>query len=141
MATSQALNDVVSSTAYRLNPRAINNLFHLKQNLKDMLAVFGAILTIRRLRRRLIIASTPMTAERAKIRPPATEEKEHLTKYVDKCYNNLSYYQIQAGIDLIAKLQFLLQQDSYSFWTDGRRILAYDAGYHPDGINEEFVNY
>ncbi|MBA0770298.1 hypothetical protein Gotri_018954 [Gossypium trilobum] len=22
-----------------------------------------------------------------------TKEKEHLTKYVDKCYNNLSYYQ------------------------------------------------
>ncbi|KAH1038696.1 hypothetical protein J1N35_040439 [Gossypium stocksii] len=44
------------------------------------------------------------------------------------------------GIDLIAKVQFLLQQDSYSFWTDGRRILAYDARYHQGGINEEFVN-
>ncbi|MBA0783514.1 hypothetical protein Gotri_001216 [Gossypium trilobum] len=33
----------------------------------------------------------------------ASEEKEHLTKYVDKCYNNPIYYQIQARIYLIAK--------------------------------------
>ncbi|MBA0770300.1 hypothetical protein Gotri_018956 [Gossypium trilobum] len=39
----------------------------------------------------------------------ATKDKEHLTKYVDKCYNNHSYYQIQAEIDLISKAQNLLQ--------------------------------
>ncbi|MFQ6636566.1 hypothetical protein Gotur_013086 [Gossypium turneri] len=31
------------------------------------------------------------------------EEKECLTKTIDKCQNNSSYYQIQAGIDLMAK--------------------------------------
>ncbi|MBA0781870.1 hypothetical protein Gotri_002751 [Gossypium trilobum] len=40
----------------------------------------------------------------------ALEEKEHLTKYVDKYYNNSVHYQIQAGIDLITKAQNLLQQ-------------------------------
>ncbi|MBA0674770.1 hypothetical protein Goari_016350, partial [Gossypium aridum] len=28
----------------------------------------------------------------------------------------------------MTKAQYLLQQKSYCFWTDGRRILAYDAG-------------
>lgn len=39
----------------------------------------------------------------------AIEEKEHLTKYVYKCYDNLVYYQIQAEIDLIAKAHNPLQ--------------------------------
>ncbi|MBA0610298.1 hypothetical protein Godav_011164, partial [Gossypium davidsonii] len=43
----------------------------------------------------------------------AREEKEYLTKNIDKCYNNPSYYQIQAGIDLMTKVQYLLQQKSY----------------------------
>ncbi|MBA0683562.1 hypothetical protein Goari_025210 [Gossypium aridum] len=39
----------------------------------------------------------------------ATKEvKKHLTKNIDKCYNNLNYYQIQAEIDLITKAQYLL---------------------------------
>ncbi|MBA0692688.1 hypothetical protein Goari_010225 [Gossypium aridum] len=59
----------------------------------------------------------------------AREEKRHLTKNIVNCYNNLSYYQIQAGIDLMTKTQYLLQQKTYNFWTDGRRILAYDTGY------------
>ncbi|MBA0696201.1 hypothetical protein Goari_002776 [Gossypium aridum] len=33
----------------------------------------------------------------------AKEEKEYLTKNIDKCYNNPSYYQIQARIDLMTK--------------------------------------
>ncbi|MFQ6640699.1 hypothetical protein Gotur_014511 [Gossypium turneri] len=39
----------------------------------------------------------------------AREEERHLTKNIVKCYNNLSYYQIQAGIDLMTKAQYLLQ--------------------------------
>ncbi|MBA0768853.1 hypothetical protein Gotri_017628, partial [Gossypium trilobum] len=58
----------------------------------------------------------------------AKEEKEYLTKNIDKCYNNFSYYHIRAGIDLITKAQYLLQQKSYYLWIDGRRILAYDTG-------------
>ncbi|MFQ6622788.1 hypothetical protein Gotur_002760, partial [Gossypium turneri] len=58
----------------------------------------------------------------------AREEKRHLIKNIDKCYNNSSYYQIQARIDLMTKAQYLLQQKTYKFWTDGRRILAYDTG-------------
>ncbi|MBA0746597.1 hypothetical protein Gogos_009101, partial [Gossypium gossypioides] len=48
------------------------------------------------------------------------EEKRHLTKNIDKCYNNLSYYQNQVGIYLMTKTQYLLQQKTYNFWTDGR---------------------
>ncbi|MBA0671412.1 hypothetical protein Goklo_024642, partial [Gossypium klotzschianum] len=58
----------------------------------------------------------------------AKEEKEYLTKNIDKCYNNLSYYHIRVGIDLITKAQYLLQQKSFCLWIDGRRILAYDTG-------------
>ncbi|MBA0696095.1 hypothetical protein Goari_002681 [Gossypium aridum] len=58
----------------------------------------------------------------------AKEEKEHLTKNIDKCYNNPSSYQIQVVIDLMTKAQYLLQQKSYYFWIDDQRILAYDAG-------------
>ncbi|MBA0624702.1 hypothetical protein Godav_010002, partial [Gossypium davidsonii] len=43
------------------------------------------------------------------------EEKRHLTKNIDKCYNNPSYYQIQTGIDLMTKAQYLLQQKTYNF--------------------------
>ncbi|MBA0677977.1 hypothetical protein Goari_019346 [Gossypium aridum] len=42
------------------------------------------------------------------------EEKENLPKNIDKCYNNLSYYQIQTGTDLMTKAQYLLQQKTYS---------------------------
>ncbi|MBA0682059.1 hypothetical protein Goari_023811 [Gossypium aridum] len=44
----------------------------------------------------------------------AIEEKKHLTKNIDKCYNNPSYYQIQVGIYLMTKAQYLLQQKTYS---------------------------
>ncbi|MBA0781869.1 hypothetical protein Gotri_002750, partial [Gossypium trilobum] len=69
----------------------------------------------------------------------ALEEKEHLTKYVDKCYNNPIYYQIQAGIDLIAKAKNLLQQKTDRSWTDGRRIMAYDTGNNQDNMNDESI--
>ncbi|MBA0645796.1 hypothetical protein Goklo_013847 [Gossypium klotzschianum] len=43
------------------------------------------------------------------------------------CHNDLSYYQTQARIDLIAKAKYLLQEKDYKLWTDGRRILAYHS--------------
>ncbi|KAK5836808.1 hypothetical protein PVK06_012609 [Gossypium arboreum] len=67
------------------------------------------------------------------------EEKEHLTKYVDKCYNNSVYYQIQAGIDLITKAQNLLQQKTCRFWIDGRKIMTYDTGNNHDDMNKESI--
>ncbi|MBA0728865.1 hypothetical protein Golax_001727, partial [Gossypium laxum] len=67
------------------------------------------------------------------------EDKGHLTKNIDKCYNNPSYYQIQAVIDLMIKAQYLLQQKNYKLWTDGRRILAYDTGNIQDDRNEKSV--
>ncbi|MBA0605042.1 hypothetical protein Godav_017657 [Gossypium davidsonii] len=41
----------------------------------------------------------------------------------------------------MTKAQYLLQQKSYCFWTDGRRILAYDAGagYRQDDRSKESV--
>ncbi|MBA0785274.1 hypothetical protein Gotri_028096, partial [Gossypium trilobum] len=56
------------------------------------------------------------------------EDKEHLASTIDKCQNNLSHYQIQAGIDLMAKAKYLLQQKEYKFRTDGRRVLAFHSG-------------
>ncbi|MFQ6668493.1 hypothetical protein Gotur_034112, partial [Gossypium turneri] len=56
------------------------------------------------------------------------EDKEHLASAIDKCQNNLSHYQIQARIDLMAKAKYLLQQRDYKFRTDGRRLLAFHSG-------------
>ncbi|MBA0716159.1 hypothetical protein Golax_015016, partial [Gossypium laxum] len=47
---------------------------------------------------------------------------------IDKCYIDPRYYQTQTGIDLMSKAQYLLHQEIYKLWTDGRRILAYDTG-------------
>ncbi|MFQ6622805.1 hypothetical protein Gotur_002290 [Gossypium turneri] len=46
------------------------------------------------------------------------EDKERLTKNINKCYRNLSYYQTQIGIDLMTNAQYLLQQEIYELWTD-----------------------
>ncbi|KAK5845810.1 hypothetical protein PVK06_002039 [Gossypium arboreum] len=54
------------------------------------------------------------------------ENKEHLTKNIDKCYNNFTYYQIQIGIDLITIAQYVLQHQTYKLWTNGRRTVADD---------------
>ncbi|MBA0784562.1 hypothetical protein Gotri_026024 [Gossypium trilobum] len=56
------------------------------------------------------------------------EDKEHLATTIDRCQQNLRHYQIQAGIDLMGKAKYLLQQNDYKFKTDGRRILAYHSG-------------
>nr|KJB67634.1 hypothetical protein B456_010G204500 [Gossypium raimondii] len=55
------------------------------------------------------------------------EDKEYLAKTIDKCQENSSCYQIQAGVDLMAKAKYLLQERNYQFRTDGRRILAYHS--------------
>ncbi|KAH1055850.1 hypothetical protein J1N35_033915 [Gossypium stocksii] len=67
------------------------------------------------------------------------EDKEHLSKIIDMCYNNFSYYQVQAGIDLMIKAQYLLQQDTYILWTDERIILAYNTRKHQQEGNEQSV--
>ncbi|MBA0779975.1 hypothetical protein Gotri_004135, partial [Gossypium trilobum] len=55
------------------------------------------------------------------------ENKEHLATTIDRCQNDLSYYQTQVGIDLIAKAKYLLQERDYQLKTDGRRIMAYNS--------------
>ncbi|MFQ6636560.1 hypothetical protein Gotur_013085, partial [Gossypium turneri] len=56
------------------------------------------------------------------------ENKEHLAKTIYECYNNFDYYQIQPGIDLLSQARYLLHDEVYKLWTDGRRILAYPNG-------------
>ncbi|MBA0747866.1 hypothetical protein Gogos_004742 [Gossypium gossypioides] len=41
------------------------------------------------------------------------EDREHLKKNIDKCYNDPRYYQTQTGIDLMTKAQYLLHQQIY----------------------------
>ncbi|KAH1040394.1 hypothetical protein J1N35_042137 [Gossypium stocksii] len=67
------------------------------------------------------------------------EDKEHLSKIIDMCDNNFSHYQVQAEIDLMLKVQYLLQHDTYVLWTDGRRILAYNTERPHQERNEESV--
>ncbi|MBA0610559.1 hypothetical protein Godav_011386, partial [Gossypium davidsonii] len=52
-------------------------------------------------------------------------------------YNESSYYQTQAWIDIIATALDLLQQEIYQLWTDGRRILAYYTGDIQETRDEE----
>ncbi|KAG8481960.1 hypothetical protein CXB51_026724 [Gossypium anomalum] len=54
----------------------------------------------------------------------AKEDKKHLTKTIDKCYNDPKYLQIQAGIDLMSTARHVLQDRTYTLYTDGRRIIA-----------------
>ncbi|MFQ6626497.1 hypothetical protein Gotur_006235, partial [Gossypium turneri] len=65
------------------------------------------------------------------------EVKERLKKNIDRCYNDPNYYQTQAGIDIVATTQDLLQQEIYQLWTDGRRILAYYTGDIQENRDEE----
>ncbi|MBA0864005.1 hypothetical protein Goshw_028542 [Gossypium schwendimanii] len=67
------------------------------------------------------------------------EDKEHLTKNIDKCYKDPSYNQTQTGIDLMTKAQYLLQQEIYKLWTDERQILAYETGNIQNDRDEESV--
>ncbi|MBA0629537.1 hypothetical protein Godav_024079 [Gossypium davidsonii] len=39
----------------------------------------------------------------------------------------------------MTKAQYLLQQEIYKLWTDGRRILAYETGNIQDDRDEESV--
>ncbi|MBA0785456.1 hypothetical protein Gotri_025935, partial [Gossypium trilobum] len=52
------------------------------------------------------------------------EDKEHLATTIDRCQKDLSYYQIQTGIDLMAKAKYLFQERNYRLKTDGRRIMT-----------------
>lgn len=54
----------------------------------------------------------------------AKKDKKHLTKTIDKCYNNPKYFQIQAGIDLMSTARHVLQDQTYKLSTDGRRIVV-----------------
>ncbi|KAH1046732.1 hypothetical protein J1N35_037516 [Gossypium stocksii] len=67
------------------------------------------------------------------------EDKEPLSKIIDMCYNDFSHYQVQAGIDLMIKAQYLLQHNTYILWTDGRRILAYNTERPHQEKDEESV--
>ncbi|KAG8475456.1 hypothetical protein CXB51_032214 [Gossypium anomalum] len=69
----------------------------------------------------------------------AKEDKEHLTKNIDKCYNNFSYYQTQAGIDLMTTAQHVLLHQSYRLLTDGRRIVADETGIIQNDRDEESI--
>ncbi|MBA0731010.1 hypothetical protein Golax_000042, partial [Gossypium laxum] len=41
--------------------------------------------------------------------------------------------------DLMTKAQYLLQQEIYKLWTDGRQILAYETGNIQNDRDEESV--
>ncbi|MBA0865955.1 hypothetical protein Goshw_016662 [Gossypium schwendimanii] len=56
------------------------------------------------------------------------ENKEHLEKTINKCYNNFDQYQIQPGINLLSQARYLLHDEVYKLWMGGRRILAYPNG-------------
>ncbi|KAK8613701.1 hypothetical protein V6N13_101458 [Hibiscus sabdariffa] len=52
------------------------------------------------------------------------EEEKHLQDHIDKCYNIPVYYYIQVGLHLKAKAQEILSDQSYKYWTDGKRIFV-----------------
>ncbi|MFQ6620154.1 hypothetical protein Gotur_000211 [Gossypium turneri] len=58
----------------------------------------------------------------------ANEDKEHLAKTINECYKNFERYQVQTGIDLLSQARYLLHDDVYKLWTDGRRILTFPNG-------------
>ncbi|MFQ6653862.1 hypothetical protein Gotur_025063 [Gossypium turneri] len=67
------------------------------------------------------------------------EDKEHLSKTIDKCYYKFDHYQVQTGIDLLSQAHYLLHDDVYKLWMDGRRILAFPNGNIQEGRDEESV--
>ncbi|MBA0879733.1 hypothetical protein Goshw_008740 [Gossypium schwendimanii] len=67
------------------------------------------------------------------------ENKEHLAKTINESYNNFDHYQIQLGIDLLSQACYLLHDEVYKLWTDGRRILAYPKGNIQEDKDEEYL--
>ncbi|MBA0746340.1 hypothetical protein Gogos_008868 [Gossypium gossypioides] len=65
------------------------------------------------------------------------ENKEYLRKTIDECYKNFDHYQVQTGIDLLSQARYLLHDDVFKLWTDGRRILAYPKGNIQEDRDEE----
>ncbi|MFQ6631950.1 hypothetical protein Gotur_008655, partial [Gossypium turneri] len=53
------------------------------------------------------------------------EDKEHLSKTIDECYNKFENYQVQTGLELLSQAYYLLHDEVYKLWTDGKRILAF----------------
>ncbi|MBA0770343.1 hypothetical protein Gotri_018994, partial [Gossypium trilobum] len=71
------------------------------------------------------------------------EDKEHLATTIDKCQKDLSYYQIQTEIDLMAKARYLLQERNYRLRTDGRRIKTKSPIHHQsnDDVSSDESGY
>ena len=67
------------------------------------------------------------------------KDKEHLSKTIDECYNKFNHYEVQTGIDLLSQAHYLLHEDAYKLWTDGRRILAFSNGNIQEERSEESV--
>ncbi|MFQ6626272.1 hypothetical protein Gotur_004647, partial [Gossypium turneri] len=67
------------------------------------------------------------------------EDKEHLSKTIDECYNKFENYQVQTGLELLSQAYYLLHDEVYKLWTDGRRILAFPNGNIQEERNEESV--
>ncbi|MBA0741967.1 hypothetical protein Gogos_015084 [Gossypium gossypioides] len=65
------------------------------------------------------------------------ENKEHLAKTIDECYNNFENDQIQIGIDLLSQARYPLHDEVYKLWTDGRRILVFPNGNIQEDRDEE----
>ncbi|MFQ6671162.1 hypothetical protein Gotur_035777 [Gossypium turneri] len=67
------------------------------------------------------------------------EDKEHLSKTIDECYNKFENYQVQTGLKLLSQAYYLLHDEVYKLWTDGRRILAFPNGNIQEERNEESI--
>ncbi|MFQ6648511.1 hypothetical protein Gotur_021467 [Gossypium turneri] len=66
-------------------------------------------------------------------------DKEHLSKTIDKCYNKFENYQVQTGLELLSQAYYLLHDEVYKLWTDGRKILAFPNRNIQEERNEESV--
>ncbi|MFQ6671504.1 hypothetical protein Gotur_036033 [Gossypium turneri] len=58
---------------------------------------------------------------------------------IDECYNKFENYQVQTGLELLSQAYYLLHDEVYKLWMDGRRILAFPNGNIQEERNEEFV--
>ncbi|MFQ6669089.1 hypothetical protein Gotur_034472, partial [Gossypium turneri] len=67
------------------------------------------------------------------------EVKKHLSKTIDECYNKFENYQVQTGLELISQAYYLLHDEVYKLWTDGKRILAFPNGNIQEERNEESI--
>ncbi len=61
------------------------------------------------------------------------KHKEIWSKTIDECY------QVQTSLELLSQAYYLLHDEVYKLWTDGRRILAFPNGNIQEERNEESV--